>query len=147
MCAACVQVGTQFVNQYYTVMKSTPKYLHRFYTDVSTFTFHDPGHGSNPSYSFTAKSQKVSLLRRGSACGAAAVHPTVRSWAAAAGLARVLLSAETAQLRTSRLGARALAAACCAAAAQDLSWAASWPCSLCTASSCSLCFNMRKIAP
>lgn len=55
-----VQVGDQFVNQYYTVMKSTPKYLHRFYTDASTFTFHDPGHGNNTPYSFTARSQKVS---------------------------------------------------------------------------------------
>ncbi|KAK9810944.1 hypothetical protein WJX73_010835 [Symbiochloris irregularis] len=35
-------VGNQFVNQFYTVMKSSPRYLHRFYTDESTFTHVDP---------------------------------------------------------------------------------------------------------
>ena len=53
------QVGSQFVNQYYTVMKSSPKYLHRFYNDNSTFTFVDPGVAGTAPYNFTAKSQKV----------------------------------------------------------------------------------------
>ncbi|KAK9811534.1 hypothetical protein WJX72_005492 [[Myrmecia] bisecta] len=34
-------VGNQFINQYYTVLHSSPKYLHRFYTDASTLTHAD----------------------------------------------------------------------------------------------------------
>ena len=39
----CVQVGSQFVQQFYTVLHTSPKYLHRFYTDASTLTHADAG--------------------------------------------------------------------------------------------------------
>lgn len=38
---AGVQVGNQFVSQYYTVQHASPKHLHRFYSDASTLTFGD----------------------------------------------------------------------------------------------------------
>ena len=50
------QVGSQFVHQYYTVLHSTPRYLHRFYTDISTMSHNDPEGGP----SFTVQSQKAS---------------------------------------------------------------------------------------
>ena len=76
----CLQVGSQFVNQYYTVMKSSPKYLHRFYNDNSTFTFVDPGHSGSPSpYSFTARSQKVRLSPQ-TLASAFSVSPRSRCW-------------------------------------------------------------------
>ncbi|KAH7619628.1 hypothetical protein Ndes2526B_g06609 [Nannochloris sp. 'desiccata'] len=34
-------VGNQFVSQYYTVLHSSPKHLHRFYSDRSTMTYAD----------------------------------------------------------------------------------------------------------
>lgn len=71
------QVGSQFVNQYYTVMKSSPKYLHRFYNDNSTFTFVDPGQTGSPApYTFTARSQKARTLLRGSACRSLSITAT-----------------------------------------------------------------------
>lgn len=36
-------VGNSFVNQYYTVLHSSPKYLHRFYTDASSLTLAEYG--------------------------------------------------------------------------------------------------------
>lgn len=36
-------VGNSFVNQYYTVLHSSPYYLHRFYTDESTLTLAEAG--------------------------------------------------------------------------------------------------------
>ena len=56
-----MQVGNQFVNQFYTVMKSSPRYLHRFYTDESTFTHVDPGLGGQAGQAFTVCNQKVSV--------------------------------------------------------------------------------------
>lgn len=35
------QVGNQFISQFYTVMHSSPKHLHRFYSDRSTLTHVD----------------------------------------------------------------------------------------------------------
>ena len=52
----CAQVGSQFVQQYYTVLHSTPRYLHRFYTDVSMMSHNDAEGGQ----SFTVSSQKAS---------------------------------------------------------------------------------------
>ena len=49
-----LQVGSQFVQQYYTVLHTSPRYLHRFYTDASSMT-HTAG-----SATFTASNQKVS---------------------------------------------------------------------------------------
>ncbi len=34
----CTQVGKAFIQQYYTVLHSRPKYLHRFYTNNSSLT-------------------------------------------------------------------------------------------------------------
>ena len=34
-------MGNQFVSQYYTVQHSSPKHLHRFYSDASTVTYGD----------------------------------------------------------------------------------------------------------
>ncbi len=34
----CAQVGKAFIQQYYTVLHSRPKYLHRFYTNNSSLT-------------------------------------------------------------------------------------------------------------
>jgi len=36
-------VGNSFVNQYYTVLHSSPKFLHRFYTDASSLTLAEYG--------------------------------------------------------------------------------------------------------
>lgn len=52
------QVGSQFVQQYYTVLHSTPRYLHRFYTDISTMSHND----AEGSQTFTVQSQKASRL-------------------------------------------------------------------------------------
>lgn len=38
-----VQVGNQFVTQYYTVLHKQPHFLHRFYTDDSTMTYSEAG--------------------------------------------------------------------------------------------------------
>lgn len=54
-----LQVGNQFVDQYYNVMKSSPRYLHRFYTDESTFTYVDPGVDGQGGQAFTVNNQKV----------------------------------------------------------------------------------------
>ena len=40
-------------------MKSSPRYLHRFYTDESTFTHVDPGVGGQDAQAFTVNNQKV----------------------------------------------------------------------------------------
>ena len=37
-----LQVGQQFVEQYYTVLRKQPHLLHRFYTDHSTVTYSEP---------------------------------------------------------------------------------------------------------
>ena len=52
------QVGSQFVQQYYTVLSNTPRYLHRFYTDISTMSHNDVETG----VFFTVASQKVFSL-------------------------------------------------------------------------------------
>jgi hypothetical protein len=54
-----LQVGSQFVQQYYTVLHSSPRYLHRFYTDLSTMTHADGGYDGKPGYGFTVQNQKV----------------------------------------------------------------------------------------
>lgn len=54
------QVGSQFVQQFYTVLHSSPKYLHRFYTNASTMT-HADAERSPPE--FTVQSQDVSPRR------------------------------------------------------------------------------------
>ena len=46
------------MNQFYTVMKSSPRYLHRFYTDESTFTHVDPDVVPD-GMAFTVHNQKV----------------------------------------------------------------------------------------
>ena len=51
------QVGSQFVQQFYTVLHSSPKYLHRFYTNASTMT-HADAERSPPE--FTVQTQDVS---------------------------------------------------------------------------------------
>jgi Nuclear transport factor 2 (NTF2) domain len=38
-----MQVGNQFVTQYYTVLHKQPHFLHRFYTDDSTMTYSEAG--------------------------------------------------------------------------------------------------------
>ncbi|CAK0784553.1 hypothetical protein CVIRNUC_007757 [Coccomyxa viridis] len=48
-------VGSQFVQQYYTVLSNTPRYLHRFYTDISTMSHNDAEAG----LFFTVASQKA----------------------------------------------------------------------------------------
>ena len=50
------------MQQFYTVLHSSPRYLHRFYTDASTFTHYDGGvEGAPPSAvnAFTVSKQKV----------------------------------------------------------------------------------------
>ncbi len=56
---ARAQVGSQFVQQFYTVLHSSPKYLHRFYTEESTLTHADAGHDGGDPVEFTVFSQKV----------------------------------------------------------------------------------------
>jgi hypothetical protein len=36
-----LQVGNQFVSQYYNVLHASPKNLYRFYSDTSTITYAD----------------------------------------------------------------------------------------------------------
>lgn len=54
-------VGNQFVSQYYTVLHSSPKRLHRFYADASTMTHVDVRveHGSITQNLKTATGQKM----------------------------------------------------------------------------------------
>jgi hypothetical protein len=54
-----LQVGSQFVQQYYTVLHSSPRYLHRFYTDLSSMTHCDGGYDGKPGRLFTVQTQKV----------------------------------------------------------------------------------------
>jgi hypothetical protein len=56
------QVGNQFVSQYYTVLHSSPKHLHRFYADHSTLTYADviPESGAIAQSLKTATGQKAS---------------------------------------------------------------------------------------
>ncbi|KAK9908269.1 hypothetical protein WJX75_005216 [Coccomyxa subellipsoidea] len=51
-------VGSQFVQQYYTVLHSSPRYLHRFYTDLSSMTHCDGGYDGKPGRLFTVQTQK-----------------------------------------------------------------------------------------
>ncbi|BDA44794.1 probable ras GTPase-activating protein-binding protein 2 at N-terminal half [Coccomyxa sp. Obi] len=51
-------VGSQFVQQYYTVLHSSPRYLHRFYTDLSSMTHSDGGYPGQPPCIFTVQNQK-----------------------------------------------------------------------------------------
>jgi hypothetical protein len=59
-----LQVGNQFVSQYYTVLHSSPKHLHRFYSDRSTLTYADviPEGDSITQNLKTATGQKVRML-------------------------------------------------------------------------------------
>lgn len=57
-----MQVGSQFVQQYYTVLHSSPRYLHRFYTDLSTMTHSDGGYDGKPGRVFTVQNQKVCIF-------------------------------------------------------------------------------------
>ena len=55
------QVGNQFVSQYYTVLHTSPKHLHRFYADHSTLIHADviPEGGAVSQNLKTATGQKV----------------------------------------------------------------------------------------
>lgn len=55
-----LQVGNQFVSQFYTVQHASPKHLHRFYSDASTLTYGD----MRPEgfFSKSATGQKVGCL-------------------------------------------------------------------------------------
>lgn len=66
--SALLQVGNQFVSQFYTVLHSSPRYLHRFYTDESTVTHADCGIDGEPPTCQTVTTQKVGcrLLLAGS---------------------------------------------------------------------------------
>ena len=57
-----LQVGSQFVQQYYTVLHTSPRYLHRFYTDASAMTH------SDGTFSVSAHNQKVSAVLACCAC-------------------------------------------------------------------------------
>lgn len=59
-----LQVGNKFVTQYYTVLHSSPKHLHRFYSDSSTLTYADviPDGDSIIQNVKTATGQKVFTL-------------------------------------------------------------------------------------
>ncbi len=80
-------MGSQFVQQYYTVLHTSPKYLHRFYTDASAMTHTD---GSE---TFTASNQKVGLphlskSRSGVDVGAAAACSPGKCTSAPPGMAQ-----------------------------------------------------------
>jgi Nuclear transport factor 2 (NTF2) domain len=67
-----VQVGNQFVTQYYTVLHKQPHFLHRFYTDDSTMTYSEPG--STEALVFNSQKVGSSSVAHAQACRSHVLH-------------------------------------------------------------------------
>jgi hypothetical protein len=67
-------IGNSFVNQYYTVLHSSPAFLYRFYNEDSTLTIAGVGH-EPPSTARTQRGIHDKVMSLGGGCTVQVVNP------------------------------------------------------------------------